>query len=434
MAITRAPLDLLSKTRTAAGLYRELLLEQPAPNRVKRFLIAVNGWCNSRCTFCNIWKYDKALARSEEITLDELERNLFASPALAGVRDVGITGGEPFLRQDMAAVYHSLCRHFPAAHIGAVTNGLAIERVVGTLSEVTAAHPTRSFSLLISLDGYAETHDQVRGVPGNFAKVLTLIERLKAEVPAVVLGFSHTVTPTNSGDSLRCYELASELGIGFMYRLAHEAPYLRNEGLPIWSAESLAAVKPIVTELNARLLADQSLAARLANLHYARNAFYQDLMSYFEEPRRTAPCYSGTHSFLLAHNGDLFPCINLPNAIGNLRHQSFDDLWYSDKAEQVRQPIRDWQCHCWTNCETEFSLARRPETFMRGVGDSLRSLGRRPASSPDSIPGAPRTAMSVAPADDTAALPLPANGTHIPLDSIRVIQPASHGGERRGND
>jgi MoaA/NifB/PqqE/SkfB family radical SAM enzyme len=380
--VSSSPIGPIAKLRTAAGLYRELLFEQPAPNRVKRFLFAVNGWCNSRCTFCNIWKYDKALALREEITLEELERNLFRSPALAGVVDVGITGGEPFLRRDLVAVYASLCRHFPQAHIGAVTNGLPVDRVVATMSEVVGLHAGRSFSVLISLDGYGDTHDQVRGVPGNFARVLKLVDQLKATVPAVDLGFSHTITPTNVDGSLRCYELARDLGVGFMYRLAHEAPYLRNEGQPIWTPDRLAAVRPVVAELNRRLMADQSLAARLANIHYARNAFYDDLMSYFDAPRRTTPCYSGTHSFLLGHDGEVYPCISLPHSMGNLRRQSFDEIWYSERAGQVRTPIAAWQCHCWTNCETELSLARRPATFVRGIARNLRTLPVLPGSGP----------------------------------------------------
>jgi MoaA/NifB/PqqE/SkfB family radical SAM enzyme len=366
--------SIVDKARDTVASYQKLLLEPPTPTKIKRFLIAVNGWCNSRCTFCNIWKYDKALALREEITLDELERNVFSSSVLADALNIGITGGEPFLRRDIVQVYQSMCRHFRQAHIGAVTNGLKPDRIAAVIVEVARTNPARSFSLLISLDGYGETHDRVRGVPGNFAKVVETVRQLQAAAPDVLLGFSHTVTPTNMQDSLRCYELARELGIGFMYRLAHEAPYLRNEGLPIWSPETLEAVEPVVDELNRRMLHDQSLLSRLSNSNYASIEFYSSMLDYFENPRRTFDCYSGTHSFLLNHDGEVAPCINLPVSMGNVRRQTFDEIWFSAQAQKVREPIANWQCHCWTNCETEFSLARNKPTFVRSAGRNLRSL------------------------------------------------------------
>jgi MoaA/NifB/PqqE/SkfB family radical SAM enzyme len=350
------------------------VLAPPSPAHVVRFLIAVNGWCNSRCTFCNIWKYDKALALREEVTLADLERNLFTSRALAEVRMIGITGGEPFLRRDIVAVCRSMYAHFAKAQLSFVTNGLRPDRIAEATAEIMRADPRRPVAVAVSLDGYGETHDAVRGVPGNFKRVIATIEALRAQAPGTILGFSHTVTPTNMGDSLRCYELARELGIGFIYRLAHESSYLRNEGTPIWSPEALRAVRPIVTELNRRLVADQALLVRLSNVNYAGMGFNRQTLDYFDDPRRTFECFSGTHSFFLTHEGDILPCINLPHALGNIRQHAFDDLWFSDRAAEVRAPIAAWQCHCWTNCETELSLARSKGTFARSLGENLQSL------------------------------------------------------------
>lgn len=388
--------DIVEKAKVAIASYRELMFERPDTHRVKRMLITVNGWCNSKCTFCNIWQYDKALALREEVTLEEFERNLFKAESLRDVLDIGITGGEPFLRRDIVALISSMFRHFTRAHIGAVTNGIRYDRIVDAATQIVADNPGRAFSILVSLDGYGETHDQVRGVPGNFERILKTVTLLKEKVPAVLLGFSHTVTPTSMQDSLRCYELAHELDIGFMYRLAHESPYLRNEGTPIWTQETLATVKPIIEELNRRIVADQSPAARIGNTHYAQLAFYHEMMDYFEKPRRTCECYSGTHSFLLSHDGEVYPCINLAVSMGNIRHQHFDEIWHAPQAEQVRVPIAEWKCHCWTNCETEFSLARQKSVFLKGMRDNLISLfpdvppQRKRALSP-TIPLEPRT-------------------------------------------
>ena len=42
----------------------------------------------------------------------------------------------------------------------------------------SAAHPKLDLYLNIALDGYGETHDQIRGVPGNWEKALDCIRSL----------------------------------------------------------------------------------------------------------------------------------------------------------------------------------------------------------------------------------------------------------------
>ena len=131
-----------------------------------------------------------------------------------------------------------------------------------------------------------------------------------------------------------------------------------------------------MAQLNRRIVADQGPLARLGNTGYARIAFYDKMVDYHSNPRRTFDCFSGTHSFFLAHDGEVYPCINLAESMGNVRRQKFDDIWFSAQASEVREPIAAWKCHCWTNCETELSLARRPSAFLSGVAANLRNLAR----------------------------------------------------------
>jgi len=56
--------------------------------------------CNLRCRMCNI---DKSLNKGGELSIDEIDR-LFDILRSVGVLYVSIGGGEPFLREDLAAV------------------------------------------------------------------------------------------------------------------------------------------------------------------------------------------------------------------------------------------------------------------------------------------------------------------------------------------
>ncbi len=60
-------------------------------------VIAVTYRCNARCAMCGIWKSQPGPDLPPEVY-----RKLPSS-----LRDVNLTGGEPFLRDDLAAVHEA---------------------------------------------------------------------------------------------------------------------------------------------------------------------------------------------------------------------------------------------------------------------------------------------------------------------------------------
>ncbi|MBN1876118.1 MAG: radical SAM protein, partial [Anaerolineae bacterium] len=139
--------------------------------------------CNSRCLTCNIWK-----KRENELTLDEWEKVL---------RSLGkapywftISGGEPFLNSltvELAQIAYQLCR---PGIINIPTNA-----IIGTIPEQVAriaeSCPKAQIIINLSLDGLGEKHDQIRGVPGNFAKferTLRALLELRQDLPNLAIG------------------------------------------------------------------------------------------------------------------------------------------------------------------------------------------------------------------------------------------------------
>ena len=58
------------------------------------------------------------------------------------------------------------------------TNGLIKSRVYEIVDHALSNHPSLDLYLNIALDGYGETHDRIRGVPGNWEKALDCIRSL----------------------------------------------------------------------------------------------------------------------------------------------------------------------------------------------------------------------------------------------------------------
>ena len=131
--------------------------------------------CNLRCRHCFEWSETGFLHNAEkartsrELSLELIEACLDYTEG-AGTR-LYLWGGEPLLYSD----FHRLCQLLQKAErwTTVCTNGLLIDRVLEDLMNVSD-HTV----LLISLDGFREYNDRIRGT-GTFDKVISNIRLLQ---------------------------------------------------------------------------------------------------------------------------------------------------------------------------------------------------------------------------------------------------------------
>lgn len=139
-----------------------------APCRPKVINYQVNDVCNARCVMCFIWKNRKR---------DELEPAQFgallANEFFSEVEHLGITGGEPTLRPDLAEYYLAALERLPNLRGGHfITNGFSTARALETFPRVRDAYAARGvgFAGMVSIDGVGQVHDRVRGRIGSFRR------------------------------------------------------------------------------------------------------------------------------------------------------------------------------------------------------------------------------------------------------------------------
>ncbi len=68
-----------------------------------------NDICNSKCTMCNIWKNKQ----EKEVTYEDLKQ-IFTDSFYSEVTGVGITGGEPTLREDLVELFRACIDFLPS--------------------------------------------------------------------------------------------------------------------------------------------------------------------------------------------------------------------------------------------------------------------------------------------------------------------------------
>ena len=137
-----------------------------------RLWLYTNFDCNLRCDYCCVRSSPKAPRRALG---SERVRRIASEAAALGVSEIFVTGGEPFLLDDIGDILTACAAAAPTT---ALTNGMLL---VGRRLEILRELPRDRVTLQISLDSPTpERHDRHRGA-GTWAKAWKGIERARAE-------------------------------------------------------------------------------------------------------------------------------------------------------------------------------------------------------------------------------------------------------------
>lgn len=320
--------------------------------RVSQLNFAITYLCNSRCSHCHIWKHYRTSHHEygQEISLPEIGK-LLKSRCLESLEVCNITGGEPWLRSDFVNLCILFVSKFPDIILNIPTNAIAGSLVLNKLDSVFQRCNPKLLRISISLDGVAAIHDRLRGVVGNYDQAIQLIDNIKSLFPQVRLACSFTILPNNWQYVTEVYELAKRLKLRFGCQFA-QVNQMRYENKTLefsWTDDQLDSVERCLLPIAAELRSLQG---------YQLDAYYiERMVEYARKPSRLIDCYAGCTSGYLDPYGNVYPCINSSKQLGNIRNDSFDVIWTSRFAKSVRYDIRYGNCHCWTPCETNYSLS-----------------------------------------------------------------------------
>ena len=299
-------------------------------------VLAVTYRCNARCAMCGIWRTDAG---------PDLPVNVYRKLP-PDLRDINLTGGEPFLREDLPAV-HAACREAcPKAQTIISTNGLLPDRIVAMTREMARVEP--NIGVAVSLDGPAEVHDRLRGVKGAFDKAVAAVEGLR-DAGFTNLRFAFTAGHMNVSHMAETYELARELGVQFTCAIEHTSEHYFHVSAP---AQKLPSDK-----LRGQLISImQSELGSFSPKRWARAYFMRGLHEFAAGRGRLLPCRAGLDHFFMDPEGDIFTCNAAPYKMGNLKEADFDTLWDSPLAGKSRDKAARCKTGCWMVCTARTAI------------------------------------------------------------------------------
>ncbi len=292
-------------------------------------VIAITYRCNARCTMCSIWR-SKHRDLLTPAHLARLPRSL---------RTVNITGGEPFLHPRLPDFISAVRTNLPRSTITISTNALLPDRIRQMLPDLLIRD--RRLRIAVSLDGLADAHDRIRGLPGAFDHAIQTIEHLK-QARFRGLRLAMTLSQANSDQLLPVAELARKLDLELGIVPAHA------------SAVHFFAAKVASPKLNVLLpqldvFINQLLRSASPKL-WLRAHFAHRVGQYITGSLPPFPCSAADDSFFLQADGTIYPCNVCSPPLGNIIEDDFDRIWFSPSAHAIRRGLRKCDRRCWMVC------------------------------------------------------------------------------------
>jgi len=333
----------------------------------RQLQINVTYRCNARCIMCNIWQQEE----HDEMSLDDFSRVLDDS-IFHSIEQLTLSGGEPSLRRDLIPLTEVFMDKMPQlGSVTLITNGLAVGRVLAdsrAMLKLCAERRIR-FNVSVSLDGVGQVHDEMRNVPGAFARTeqcLMGLKDLQAEQP-FWLGAACVITRKNLYELRELQAWCGEHGIELGFQLVgfHET-YVSNierrSELDFGEADR---------EYLFNFL--QELAADRYPSNF-RSYYWNDMLRMYRDGRRRqTPCPFALDSFVLDARGDIYYCLSArkignclaANRAGRLPANPCSAIYYDPENLAFREELTRSAClHCNSGCFVNVGIKKDLKKYL----------------------------------------------------------------------
>ncbi|MBW2647041.1 MAG: radical SAM protein [Deltaproteobacteria bacterium] len=291
--------------------------------------------CNLSCRHCYI-----AHNKEKELTFKEVTSIL---DQLVEMRTFYLcfTGGEIFTRKDFLDIaWYAKEKGFSLILL---TNGTLI-----TDKEINELRKIAPLGIEISLLGArAETHDFITKTPGSFNKAVSAIKELSGQ--GVMVTIKTTLMKKNVMEYQEIKSLCQGLGV---------------------HVKSGAEIIPRMDGRNDAQGYQISWEDRLKYLGQDESSDCQvkDMAEY-----RSLVCKAGKAVASISPCGDIQPCILMPIRLGNLKENTFREIWYPENnsiLSEIRS-MTDSDLKICFECKLAGFCTRCPGTTYLETGDLL---------------------------------------------------------------
>ncbi len=301
------------------------LAYSPAAKTSERFVPLVMSWnvtreCNMKCSHCYINATEEKL--SNELSTQE-GKNLMDQICQVSKPLLILSGGEPLLRPDIYELIHYGASK--GLKMGLGSNGSLIDDLVA--AKLKAAGIA---TVSISIDSHIPAqHDEFRGVAGSWEKAVNACKALRKN--NVLVQVNTTLTQQNYNQIDDIMSLAEEIGVE-NFHLFFLVPTGRGAKLADISPKKY---EDMITNTFAKVAKHKLNVRPSCAPQFMRIAKGMGI----DMRQWVRGCLAGLYYCRIYPNGDVTPCPYLPIKLGNVREESFKEIWFnSDIFKALRNP------------------------------------------------------------------------------------------------
>lgn len=358
-----------------AGSYALRYLRRQRRERLTPAVLSflVTARCPLSCQHCFYHYADRSAAG--ELSLDEYRRLAASLDEFA----VGLfCGGEPFVRPELAEIVE-LFQHDCGMLLPLVsTNGQLAGAVLRQTERMLRGTPEKPLMLSLSIDGFQEQHDHIRGA-GSFQQALRCwreCQRLARHHANLILAVTTVVSSLNQDVAPRLVRwIWSELrpdnvAVLLVRQTPRAGPELKEVDPRQYWATQVEALRPMTR-------------SRLWWLDHPQlpllGTIAEGIVRTMTNGKRSFRCHAGRHGAVVDPAGRVHACEALAEyaevgSLGSLRSVDMDfaALWNSREADAVRGWVGR---HAVCTCCTHESMGYLPS--LPFAGNRLRWSARR---------------------------------------------------------
>ncbi len=340
-------MGIVSRLRRYARLARKSVTPAPTPPFLVLFVSSV---CNMKCEHCFYWR---SLNRKTDLSFEKIVE---LSQDLGPIETLYLSGGEPFLRREVAEICRQFIRQNGAREIYVPSNGYFTEKTVRAVRSVLEEPELGLFAVELSLDGMPEFHDAFRGTRNAFARAMATYDalaELQRSDPRLRIHSISTATQANMGEIRKLTTL-----------LYDRCPQMDHHNLAIIRGDrkSPTLAGPALDEYQELYAYIRRLWAPRERSRYG--SLVEPMLQWAKvktarEQRQVVPCRAGRLSAVVYANGDVSICEQRA-PLGNLKERRFREIWQAARMDTGA-------CFCTTEIFMWPSITYQPLQLARAL-------------------------------------------------------------------
>lgn len=350
------------------GLRFQYLKWSGKPGRPQAVSLEITHDCIAKCIMCNIWKIPREVP---SLSMDDWI-HLLSSDLFSDLRELDITGGEPFTKRGLPDLFTGICElkriNLKALRsIAITTNGLLAGRVLEYAREIVQKLKDEDMDLVLvcAMDAVGDIHDKIRKYKNAWTEVNRTIEglvKLREIFSNLIIGLKTTILPINVGEleKIAQYADSNDLFTIISPCIITEGRYLNPD-----RADDLAFSQEDIEKM-----------IKFYETERFRWSYHGDtLVEYFQTGAMKKPCSCGFNYFFVRSSGELLLCPLINVSVGNIKETPVTDLFFSEKATRLRKGIGKYsQCRWCTEPGLErYSLPYEGFSYL----SLLSKMGKR---------------------------------------------------------